>query len=222
MTYSDFSAAHLDFFILLSSAAGIVGNSGQANYAAGCTFQDALARYRVRLGLPAHSIDLGMIQSAGYVAENPEAVQFLREQGYAEVELDQFLRLLMPQHLLDPKFKHLLSSDHESNKPATTNSNLNVRTALRDAKTKQDAVKIITDALVLRLQQLLSMGSKDISQSQSITELGADSLVAVELRNWISREMDAEVQTLEVLQHIPITRFATILASRSTLVSGCS
>ncbi|THC88924.1 hypothetical protein EYZ11_011625 [Aspergillus tanneri] len=64
MTYSDFSAAvrpkvvgslnlhnafltqHLDFFILLSSAAGIVGNSGQANYAAGCTFQDALARYR--------------------------------------------------------------------------------------------------------------------------------------------------------------------------------
>ncbi|KAA8652757.1 type I polyketide synthase [Aspergillus tanneri] len=270
MTYSDFSAAvrpkvvgslnlhnafltqHLDFFILLSSAAGIVGNSGQANYAAGCTFQDALARYRVRLGLPAHSIDLGMIQSAGYVAENPEAVQFLREQGYAEVELDQFLRLLskviqsplriveqahtivglqydqssskgiVPQHLLDPKFKHLLSSDHESNKPATTNSNLNVRTALRDAKTKQDAVKIITDALVLRLQQLLSMGSKDISQSQSITELGADSLVAVELRNWISREMDAEVQTLEVLQHIPITRFATILASRSTLVSGCS
>lgn len=89
-----FLSQPLDFFIMLSSAAGIVGNTGQANYASGCTFQDALARHRIDLGLRGHSIDLGMIQSAGYVAENPEAVQFLREQGYVPVELDQVFRMI--------------------------------------------------------------------------------------------------------------------------------
>jgi hypothetical protein len=39
----------LDFFILLSSNVGILGNASQANYAAGGTYEDALARIRHRL-----------------------------------------------------------------------------------------------------------------------------------------------------------------------------
>lgn len=45
----------LDFFILLSSVSGVVGNPGQSNYAAGCTFQDALARHRNQGGQKAVS-----------------------------------------------------------------------------------------------------------------------------------------------------------------------
>ncbi|KAL0930068.1 polyketide synthase [Colletotrichum truncatum] len=59
----------LDFFTLLSSISGIVGNKGQANYAAGNTFLDAFADYRRSLGLKANSVDLGLIQDVGYVAE---------------------------------------------------------------------------------------------------------------------------------------------------------
>ena len=59
----------LDFFILLSSISGIVGNSGQSNYAAGCTFQDALAQYRTRNGQKGLSIDLGVVRDVGVVAE---------------------------------------------------------------------------------------------------------------------------------------------------------
>jgi NAD(P)-dependent dehydrogenase (short-subunit alcohol dehydrogenase family) len=48
-------ADSLDFFILLSSSAGILGSFSQGNYCAGNTFQDAFARFRAGLGLPGTS-----------------------------------------------------------------------------------------------------------------------------------------------------------------------
>lgn len=69
----------LDFFILLSSLSGIVGHPGQANYAAGNTYQDALARYRAERGQAAAAIDLGGMFSEGYISEN----QAVAEQFFA-------------------------------------------------------------------------------------------------------------------------------------------
>ncbi|KAG0649046.1 Highly reducing polyketide synthase [Hyphodiscus hymeniophilus] len=60
----------MDFFIMLSSVAGLVGNRGQANYAAGNNYQDALARHRVAHGLAATTIDLGNILAVGFMAEH--------------------------------------------------------------------------------------------------------------------------------------------------------
>ena len=57
---------------MLSSLAGIIGSISQANYAAGNTFQDALVHYRHAQGLPAQSIDLGLIRGLGYVEEHEE------------------------------------------------------------------------------------------------------------------------------------------------------
>lgn len=59
----------LDFFTMLSSISGVVGNKGQANYAAANAFLDAFAFYRQGLGLRAHTVDLGLIEDVGYVAE---------------------------------------------------------------------------------------------------------------------------------------------------------
>ncbi|KAF1949998.1 hypothetical protein CC80DRAFT_598435 [Byssothecium circinans] len=69
----------LDFFIMLSSVAGIFGSGGQANYAAGNTYQDALAQYRVSQGQKAVSIDLGMMLSEGYLANTPETMERLEK-----------------------------------------------------------------------------------------------------------------------------------------------
>ncbi|GAW27334.1 putative polyketide synthase protein [Rosellinia necatrix] len=64
---------NMDFFILLSSLAGIYGSSGQGNYSAGCTFQDALARSRTAAGYRGSvSIDLGWMRTIGVIAENEE------------------------------------------------------------------------------------------------------------------------------------------------------
>ena len=60
---------NLDFFTLLSSISGVIGQKGQANYAAANVFMDNFAAYRKSLGLAATSIDLGVIEDVGYVAE---------------------------------------------------------------------------------------------------------------------------------------------------------
>ncbi|EHK96644.1 putative Phthioceranic/hydroxyphthioceranic acid synthase [Glarea lozoyensis 74030] len=63
----------LDFFIALSSAAGAVGNRGQAAYAAANTFLNAFIQHRHSLGLPGSSIDLTAVSDAGYLSENAAA-----------------------------------------------------------------------------------------------------------------------------------------------------
>ncbi|KAL9639611.1 MAG: hypothetical protein Q9204_001021 [Flavoplaca sp. TL-2023a] len=64
--HCQFPVAHeLDFFVLLSSNIGILGNAGQASHAAGQSYRDAFARWRVARGLPCVSIDLPMVKSFG-------------------------------------------------------------------------------------------------------------------------------------------------------------
>lgn len=84
----------LDFFILLSSAVGSIGNASQAAYAAASTFQDAFATYRTNLGLPAISLDLGMIDDVGYVAENASVHDSLAKLGFEGVKENELMALL--------------------------------------------------------------------------------------------------------------------------------
>ncbi|KAI4276632.1 MAG: hypothetical protein LQ337_002363 [Flavoplaca oasis] len=72
------SAADTPFFILLSSITGIIGNTAQANYASGNTFEDALAQYaREHLSIAATSIDVGLVADSSH---------FTATGGFGELE----------------------------------------------------------------------------------------------------------------------------------------
>ncbi|KAI9831662.1 MAG: hypothetical protein M1819_004728 [Sarea resinae] len=83
----------LDFFILLSSAVGVLGNPGQANYGAGNSYQDALAEHLRALGRPATAIDLGLMGDIGAVAEEESGIKLrnLQRKGYVGVTEEELL-----------------------------------------------------------------------------------------------------------------------------------
>ena len=58
----------LDFFIMLSSISAVIGNRGQAAYAAANSFLDDFAHYRASQGLSGTSINLGVVKEIGHVA----------------------------------------------------------------------------------------------------------------------------------------------------------
>ncbi|MCJ1395075.1 hypothetical protein MMC18_007956 [Xylographa bjoerkii] len=85
----------LDFFVLLSSACGVFGNGGQANYAAGNAYQDALARHRIAHGEQAAALDIGALLSEGFLAENDSSLnRSIRSGILPPMTAAEFLALL--------------------------------------------------------------------------------------------------------------------------------
>ncbi|KAB8201907.1 hypothetical protein BDV34DRAFT_228866 [Aspergillus parasiticus] len=66
------SGFELDFFLLLSSISSVVGTPGQANYAAANSFLDSFAAHRRSMGLAAQTINLGVVEDVGVVAESED------------------------------------------------------------------------------------------------------------------------------------------------------
>ncbi|OJI88527.1 hypothetical protein ASPTUDRAFT_135063 [Aspergillus tubingensis CBS 134.48] len=92
----------LDFFVTLSSISSVIGNMGQANYAAGNAFMDALMEWRHQHNLAGCSINLGLVEDASGVTDVAESAE-QRRQRYrhvlgteiSQVEVQTLIRLLV-------------------------------------------------------------------------------------------------------------------------------
>ncbi|KAH8688630.1 putative polyketide synthase [Talaromyces proteolyticus] len=86
----------LDFFTMLSSLSAVIGLKGNASYAAGNHFQDALATYRHSLGLAGNAIDLSLVEDVGYMTESTLVKQQVAGEGilvfFKERDLDRIIQ----------------------------------------------------------------------------------------------------------------------------------
>jgi len=246
----NFLSDQLEFMVLLSSCAGIVGSQGQGNYAAGCTFQDAFARYATQLGLKTISLDLGIIESAGYVSENRDRLRFRTDQKIVPVKLSEFLALInysivtpapnvdssqiaiglrstrrdakerSRTTLEDLKFSHLTFATSRIDTEKINYESTNWQEILSKATSQKEACQIICTAIIAKLSKMLAIPIEDISETRSIAHYGADSLIAIELRNWLLIDLKASLPMLDILRPTAITDLALTVACASEIVKS--
>lgn len=84
----------LEFFIMTSSIAAVLGIATQASYAAANTFQDAFARFRVSRGLPAQALAIGMISDIGFLQQRSEVQKALMRNSLYGISERDLLTLL--------------------------------------------------------------------------------------------------------------------------------
>ena len=250
--HSHFLATPVDFFILLSSMTGVAGNTSQANYAAGGSFQDALARYRSMQGLPAVSLDLGMVRSVGYVAETKGVAERMQKNGYRFVEDQEVLGLIegaicdpirkpeASQIMIgiasgpgtdwgnapwrdDPRFSGLCPAQSASGKETdgrSSRAGQDVQSQLTKATSWPEAVDAVCEALVAKLAEMFSLPLQDIDRGMRLAKYGVDSLVAVELRNWLSHMLQGQLSVFEIMQSSSLGALAEKVAGKSKLVNS--
>ncbi|MEW1776067.1 beta-ketoacyl reductase [Streptomyces sp. NPDC086777] len=213
-------------FVLYSSAAGVLGRPGQSNYAAANGFLDALARYRVARGLPAQSLAWGPWTTAdarGMAAR--VAPDRLREGGVLPVGeregialLDAALRrpepVLVPVPLdvraaagpdAPPVLADLLPSS------AATAAAAPLDVAGRTPGSWRERLAAVAPperepllAELIRVEIAAVLGFTDPSEfpaDRAFTELGFDSLSAVQVRNRLSAFIRVRLSPTVVLEH---------------------
>ena len=70
-----------------------------------------------------------------------------------------------------------------------------------------------------KLAKAMMIEVEDLDSSRPANSYGVDSLVAVEVRAWIFKEVKSDVSVFEILSNTPLLSLAAKIASRSTLVS---
>jgi acyl carrier protein len=198
----------LDFFVLFSSAAALLGSPGQGNYAAGNAFLDALAQHRHAQGLPALSINWGPWSGGGLAAVQLQAGGFrgiaslTPQQGLAAFE--RAFGLGLPQVAvmgLDlrqwrqsyPKaasapFLSALAQD-EGRAPGRTGEAGRLREALLAAG-PDERRRLLEAQLRAHIGQVLRLDPAQIDPATPLPSLGFDSLMALELRNRLEAALD--------------------------------
>nr|WP_225956835.1 type I polyketide synthase [Amycolatopsis lexingtonensis] len=198
-------AEHAQTFVLFSSVAGVFGAAGQGNYAAGNAYLDALAAHRRASGLPAVSLAWGAWETGMAGTLTDADLDRMTRAGTPPLTLDQGLSLfdaalgaddalLAPVRLdldtlsaapeVPPLLRRLVRGS--TRRRARADSGLTARLAGLAPADRQRALVDLVRTHVVGLLGYSSIGQ--VEPGQSFSDLGFDSLSAVELRNAVQAD----------------------------------
>ncbi|KUI71756.1 Nonribosomal peptide synthetase 14 [Cytospora mali] len=219
--------ADLDFFVMLSSSAMVLGNIGQANYHIANLYMGSIAARRRARGLAGSIIHVGHITDVGYVVESKDRTAALEEHfrtirlmPLSETDVHnafaEAIRCGRPgrpgshdiimgvEPASEPVASDVVEAT-ESKIPWLANPRLGHLVPLEavgtGAETEEEAVAEVLRAFCAKLEATLQLSSGQAAENAQapVIDLAIDSLVAVEIRTWFLKELGAEVPVLKVL-----------------------
>ena len=222
----------LDCFIMFSSLTAMFGNPLQANYAAANAFLDALASHRRALGRPGLAINWGPLSSVGYVSRHRDVADYLERQGYHSFTPAQAFDVLgtlirrdathvmaaridwsrwaesSPTAAASAMLRHFAPVAGETDARRGDESSL--RTELLAASVIERRERVV-QFLRLKVGKVLGISPSKLDGDRALTELGFDSLIAVELMTVLRVELGVELAAVKLLQGVSIAGLTTLV-----------
>lgn len=222
----------LDCFVMFSSVSSIFGNPAQGNYGAANTFLDSLAHHRHSLGLPALTMNWGVLGGEGYVARNERVGEFLARQGTLElspgevvnilessliaastqvmaIRVDwakwrQFFRGMAENPLLERIFASVEGQDSSS---GTSDWRHKIEAASADEREG-----VICQAVRDVVGSVLRVKPDSLRDDQPLTDLGLDSLMGVEIENALEAAIGVALPPTSLMRARTIGQIATLIS----------
>ncbi|MCP3760504.1 type I polyketide synthase, partial [Streptomyces sp. TBY4] len=231
-------------FVLFSSIASVLGNAGQGNYAAANAFLDALAAHRRDRGLPGTSLAWGVwsMDSGMAAGLSPADEARMARSGVAVLSAAQGLELFdtafgagdaaEPLVVASRWSTGALQARADSSGDITPVLRGLVRTVRRMADgppetavaglrerlaglSRAEATAAVVDEVRAQVAAVLAHGSAaSVDASRPFSELGLDSLTAVELRNRLNAATGLDLPPTLVFDHPTVTDLAAHLTGQ--------
>jgi thioesterase domain-containing protein/acyl carrier protein len=222
--------ASLDFFVLFSSVAAVLGSPGQGNYAAGNAALDALAHARRAAGLRATSINWGPWADSGMAAEQgrDDAVQsrgmrLIPPERGLEI-LDKLLRAnvaqvaVMDVHWADllrtlgarqPLLLKDLAAEVAAAGGVDSGSRVDVEFRNRlQAADGESRRAMVCDYIQHELARIMGVAPESLEADRPLSTFGLDSLLALELKNNLEGRLDFTLPMAKLMEGPSIASLA--------------
>jgi acyl carrier protein len=221
-------------FVLYSSLSAVFGPGGQGNYASANTFLDALAMHRKAKGLPGLSVSWGFLGETGFVARNKEVAQRFETMGILSFSPAQGLALLgrflgegraqagvirvdwrrfdfmSTGRAVPPRFAHLVKMAVEGTEEVSRPGGTALRNALL-AASPAERRSLLEMAVQKQVGRVLGVAADKLDSETPLSDLGLDSLMAIELRNWVEGDLRVSLPAVELLKGPNIRQLVNLL-----------
>jgi NAD(P)-dependent dehydrogenase (short-subunit alcohol dehydrogenase family)/acyl carrier protein len=223
----------LEFFVLFSSVASIIGSSGQASYAAANGFLDGLACYRRSSGLTALTINWGGWAETGMAARSVTArrratplklmptASALAAMGAALSGSPQMCIAEIDWALYKSAYKSRPFLSQVEAGPDNTvppskdrKPGSSILEKLNDAPESSRLALIRNFVQVLAVRVLEFPPGRSVDPQQPLSELGLDSLMALELRNALAAELSQSLPATLLFNYPAIDDISTYVHAR--------
>ena len=223
----------LDCFVMFSSVSSIFGNPAQGNYAAANAFLDALAHHRRALGLPALTINWGVLGGEGYVARNTRVAEFLARQGTAPLSPGEVLSLM--ESFLEtgtiqaaairvdwskwkqsfrglqenPLLERIFSSNPEDEDSGGAREDWKDKLS---AAAPGDRLEVIGQAVRSIIGSVLRVKPESLRDDQPLTDLGLDSLMGAEIETSLDNALGVGLPPTSLIRARTIGQIRNLIA----------